>query len=146
MFFVVRTATGQERTVSDLIASRSKTMNMKISSIVSPRALKGYIIVEADTIGDIESSITSSANIKGLLPGTVHFSEIEHYLEEKSVSMTVNKGDIVELVAGPFKGEKAKVVRVEQSKDELIVELIDATVPIPVTIPGDSIRIIERKS
>lgn len=146
MFFVVRTATGQERVVSELIASRANTMNVKIASLMSPEALKGYIIVEADSIGDIESTLTSSANIKGLLPGVVQFNEIEHYIEQKSITLSINKGDIVELIAGPFKGEKAKVVRCEQAKEELVVELIDATVPIPVTIPADSIRVIERKS
>ncbi len=146
MYLIVKTATGQERVVSDLIASRSTSKLLKIFSIMSPAALKGYIIVEADSIGDVEAAISSAAHIKGILPGQVPFSEIEHYLEEKSVSMTVGKGDTIELIAGPFKGEKAKVVRTEEAKNELIVELIDATVPIPVTIPADSIRIIERVS
>ena len=64
MFFVVRTATGQERTVSELIASRSKTMKTKISSIMSPTALKGYIIVERVKIKD-GATIGMKATVMG---------------------------------------------------------------------------------
>ncbi len=54
-------------------------------------------------------------------------------------------GDIVELIAGPFKGEKAKVVRVDEAKDEIVVELIGSIVPIPVTVRGEYVRLISKR-
>ena len=48
-----------------------------------------------------------------------------------------------ELVAGPFKGEKAKVQRIDEGKDQVTVELYEATVPIPVTVRGDQIRVLD---
>jgi len=54
-------------------------------------------------------------------------------------------GDIVELIAGPFRGEKARIMRIDQSKEEITVELFEATVPIPVTVRGDHVKVIEKK-
>lgn len=51
----------------------------------------------------------------------------------------------MELVSGPFKGEKARVVRVDVKKEEITVELFEATVPIPVTVQGDSIKVLQKE-
>ncbi|MFB6138155.1 MAG: KOW motif-containing protein, partial [Halobacteriaceae archaeon] len=45
--------------------------------------------------------------------------------------------------AGPFKGEKAQVQRIDEGKDQVTVELYEATVPIPVTVRGDQIRVLD---
>jgi transcriptional antiterminator NusG len=52
---------------------------------------------------------------------------------------------MVELISGPFKGEKARVVRVDIKKEEITVELFEATVPIPVTVRGDSIKVLQKE-
>jgi transcriptional antiterminator NusG len=54
----------------------------------------------------------------------------------------VTEGDLVELVNGPFKGEKARVQKIDEAKEEITVELIEAMVPIPVTVKGESIKVI----
>ena len=46
------------------------------------------------------------------------------------------------MVNGPFKGEKARVQKIEEAKEEITVELIEAMVPIPVTVKGESIKVI----
>ena len=70
--------------------------------------------------------------------------EVEKVLPEKVV-IGIAEGDIVELVNGPFKGEKARVQKIEEVKEEITVELIEAMVPIPVTVKGDSVRVIEKE-
>ena len=47
------------------------------------------------------------------------------------------------MVAGPFKGERAQVQRIDEAKDQVTVELYEATVPIPVTVRGDQIRVLD---
>ena len=54
--------------------------------------------------------------------------------------------NIVELISGPFKGERAKVVRIDESREEVVLELIEAAVPIPVTVKADQIRIIQKEA
>jgi len=41
------------------------------------------------------------------------------------------------------KGEKAQVQRIDEGKDQVTVELYEATVPIPVTVRGDQIRVLD---
>ena len=53
-------------------------------------------------------------------------------------------GDIVEFFVGPFKGYKARVIKVDQSKEEITVELMDVAVPIPVTTKSDMAKIIQK--
>ena len=49
------------------------------------------------------------------------------------------------MVAGPFRGEKAKITHIDYSKEEITVELLESMVPIPITVRGEQVRIIKRK-
>ena len=53
----------------------------------------------------------------------------------------IDKGDIVEIIGEPFKKEKAKVLRVDKTKGEVVVSLLNAVVPIPVTVKIDNVRV-----
>jgi transcriptional antiterminator NusG len=56
---------------------------------------------------------------------------------------TLQEGQQVEIISGPFKGEKAKITRVNQSKEEVTVELLEAAVKIPVTIKAENIKVTQ---
>jgi len=58
----------------------------------------------------------------------------------------IEVGDIVEMIADQFKKEKAKVTRIDKKKGEVIVSLLGAAVPIPVTVKIDNVRVIRRES
>src|SRR3989454_43480 len=75
----------------------------------------------------------------------IAFSEIEAYLTPKPIVSGIMEGDIVELVAGPFKGEKARVMKIDETKEEITVELFEAMVRIPVTVRGDSVRVLQKE-
>src|SRR5437879_12498005 len=64
----------------------------------------------------------------------IAFSEIEAYLTPKPIVSGIMEGDIVELVAGPFKGEKARVMKVDETKVEMYVELMEAMVRMTGTV------------
>ena len=53
--------------------------------------------------------------------------------------------DIIEIIAEPFKKEKAKVVRIDKAKGEAVVSLLGSVVPIPVTVKLDNVRVIRRE-
>ena len=67
----------------------------------------------------------------------------EMCIRDRSDVEGIAEGDIIELIAGPFKGERAQVQRIDESKDQVTVELYEATVPIPVTVRGDQIRVLD---
>ena len=60
--------------------------------------------------------------------------------------MNIKKNDIVEIISGPFKREKAKISRIDEQKEEVVVELLEAAVPIPVTLKMDSVKVIRREN
>jgi transcriptional antiterminator NusG len=80
-----------------------------------------------------------------LLPNTIEYKEIEHMLEQVKIQVNIQKNDIVEIISGPFKREKAKVTRIDQAKEEVIVELLEAAVPIPITVKLDAVKVIRRE-
>ena len=81
---------------------------------------------------------------RGLLPQEVQYKEIEHMLEQVKKEINIQKGDIVELISGPFKREKAKISRIDKQKEEVVVELLEAAVPIPITVKMDAVKVIRR--
>ncbi|WP_099209916.1 transcription elongation factor Spt5 [Thermococcus henrietii] len=143
--FTVSVTVGQETTTANLIYSKAKTYNIPIQAILAPSKVKGYIFIEASSKSVVNEAISGIRHAKRVLPGEIPFHEIEHFLEEKPAVSGFEPGDIVELIAGPFKGEKAKVVRVDESKDEIVVELIGSIVPIPVTVRGEYVRLISKR-
>jgi transcriptional antiterminator NusG len=72
-------------------------------------------------------------NIKGVLPGEIAPDEVKKMIEAKPQIFSITKGDIVEVINGPFKGDRAKVVKIDLEKEEVTIELLEVTVPIPIT-------------
>lgn len=136
----VKTQIGHERTVADTLAARSEDLG--VQSILCPNALRGYIIVEAMNTDRLSETVRSIKRARGVVDGEMTFDEIDHYLTPKPLVAGIVEGDIVELIAGPFKGEKARVQLIDEGKEEITVELFEALVPIPVTVKGDSVRVI----
>jgi transcriptional antiterminator NusG len=76
--------------------------------------------------------------------GETTFAEVAHFLVPKPVVSGISEGTIVELIAGPFKGEKAVVKRIDAGKEEITVELYESVLPIPITVRGDNVRVVDR--
>jgi len=146
MIFTIRTTVGQERIVADLLKSKQTKAEQEIHSLVVVDNLRGYIFVEAPNEAEVRKLIYNVPHLKGLVPGGVDLTEVGHFFEDKSLTVDIHKGDLVELTSGPFKGEKAKVVRVDEAKDKITLELVEATVPIPVTMDASAIRVITQKN
>ncbi len=144
MIFVVRTTGGREAQVMERIAAKAKQEKLPVYSILHPRGVKGYIFVEASERDVVLKAIYNARNIKGIV-GEISFDEIKKFLQPAPERIKINTGDIVEIIAGPFRGERARVKRVIKQKEEVIVELLQAAVPIPVTLKIDAIKIVERK-
>ena len=66
------------------------------------------------------------------------------YLEPKAVTSGIEVGCIVEIITGAFKGEKARILSVAESKEEVSMELYDQPIPMTVNMRGDHVRVIER--
>jgi len=145
--FAVRTAANREDQVVDyLISKLERDGKIAVYAVIRPHGMRGYIFIESETKADAEMALQRVPYARGLLPAEIPYPEIEHMLEQVKVEMNIRKNDIVEIISGPFKRENAKVKRVNKVKDEVVVELLEAAVPIPITVSMDSVKVIRRES
>lgn len=145
LVFAVKTTANQERSVANLIAMVARKENYDIRSILAPEELKGYVLVESPMHEIVERAIQNIPHAKAVVRGASSIAEVQHFLAPKPVVTGISEGDIVELISGPFKGERARVKRVDQTKEEITVELSEAMVPIPVTVRGDIVRVLSKE-
>ncbi len=143
--FTVKTTIGQEKAAADMIMARSKNFDLPVKSVLSPHGIKGYVFVEAQGGTTVEQARAGIKHAKGVIRGEVPFKDLEHLLIPQPAVSGIEMGDIVELTAGPFKGERAKIIRIDEGKEEITVEFFEATVPIPVTVRGDHVKMVERR-
>ena len=142
--YTLRTTANREGQVVDFISANVEKKGLKVYSIFSPHGMRGYIFIEAESKNDAEQAYFGVPYARGLLSRSLPYEEVETMLEPVKAQVNIQKSDIVEIISGPFKREQAKVVRIDKMKEEVVVELLEAAVPIPVTVSLDSVRIIRR--
>ena len=149
---VLKTQIDQERSVADTLylkavaeAQSNSTKPKDIYAILSPAGLRGYVFVEGMNTDRLREKTRDIKKARSFIDGETDIEEVGPYLVPMSAVVGIVEGDIVELVNGPFKGEKARVQQIDPAKEEITVELIEAMVPIPVTVKGDSVRVIEKE-
>ncbi|MDD5087007.1 MAG: transcription elongation factor Spt5 [Candidatus Nanoarchaeia archaeon] len=144
--FILRTTANREEQVMDFVTSNAKKKGMEVYSLIKPHGMRGYVFVEAENRAEAEQAAFNVPYARGVLPKEVDYKEIEHMLEEsKKVEMNIKKNDIVEIISGPFKRENAKVTRIDTTKEEVVLELLEAAVPIPITVKMDTVKVIRRE-
>ena len=142
--FVVKTTTGQERNVARLIASKVEMNRIPLKALLVPDTLKGYVFVEADGPHLVEEAIAGLRHVRSRIPGLVSFIEIERYIVRKPVMEDLNEDDVVEITGGPFKGMRAKITRLDKSKGEVTLELLEATFTLPITVHSDYVKLVQK--
>jgi len=144
MIYTVRTTSGRENIVMDMIYTSIKAKTLDVKSVVHPGELKGYIFVEGK-LGEVHKAVQGVMHVKGVIDKPVVLEEIQHFFESKKAKITVSEGDIIEIIGGPFRGEKGRIQRIDQVKDEVTVELLEASIPIPVTISTELVKLVKRE-
>jgi len=146
LIFTVRTTVNQESLVVDMLARQVQKEMLNVYSIVVVPTWKGYILIEADNELTVRRAITNVPHVKGkglVGTGEVKIDELIPSLESKPLMKTLKEGLKVEIIQGPFKGEKARIIRVNDTKEEVTVELLEAAVKIPVTLKAEQVSIVK---
>jgi transcriptional antiterminator NusG len=141
----LKASIGHERNVADDVGSKAKSGKSGIYAILSPANLRGYVLIEGMHTDELRETVRGVRRARGLVEGETTFADIDHFLTPKPLVSGIQEGDVVELIAGPFKGEKARVKQIDETKEEITVELFEAMVPIPVTVRGDHVRVLEKE-
>lgn len=144
MIFVYRVTAGQEKVVADILKNKIKKENLPVYAVALLEDMRGYIIVEAEDEVAARQAAMKIPHIKGVLSKHMSVEEIAPLIETRTTKLQIGKGDIVELISGPFKGEKAKIIKIDEAKDEVTVELLEVAVPIPVTIKINTVRVYQK--
>jgi len=143
--YALRTTSNREDQVMDFITSNIIKKNINVFSVIRPHGLRGYIFIEAENKQAAEDAYHKVPYARGLLPESIKYEDVKHMLEQIKVQVNIQKSDIVEIISGPFKREQAKVTRIDQAKEEVVVELLEAAVPIPIVVKLDSVKVIRRE-
>ncbi len=145
-YLVLRTTANQEINVALMLESVAKGIpNSGLYSIIVPPEIKGYIILEAKGLHVVNRLIRDIKHVKGSAIGSLSEAEVERLIKTVSPIEKVRPGDIVEIVSGPFKGLKARVVSVDIQKNLVTVRMLEASYSMEATLPGDDIRPEKRK-
>ena len=143
--FSIKTQVGKEQNAADLINSRADKSKIKIPSILVTPELRGYIFLEGYDKERIKEMIKTVSYSRNMLEGDIPVEQIEHFLVPASAVAKIAEGDVVEMIAGPFRGETAKVTHIDDAKEEITVELFESVVPIPITVRGEQVRVVKKK-
>ncbi len=144
--FALRTTANREDQVMDFVTSNCTKKNLEVYAVIRAHGMRGYIFVEAGTRTDAEQAAFNVPYARGILPKEIEYAEIEHMLEQVKKEVNIKKNDIAEIISGPFKREKCKITRIDKAKEEVVVELLEAAVPIPITVKMDAVKVIRRES
>lgn len=145
MIFIIKVTTNKEDRAVEMIAERATKKNLGVFSVIRPHGLKGYIILEAADRDSAEEAAYNLPYVKGIIGKTLAYEEVKGMLEPKVEDIKIEIGDIVEITGQTFKGEKAKVTRLDKQKGEAVVSLLGASIPIPVTVKLDNVKVIRRE-
>ncbi len=142
--FSVRCTANREDQVADFLAANAKKKGLEVYSVIRAHGMRSYIFIETISQLEAEQAVFEVPYARGVLPGVIPYEEIEHMVETVKKEVNVQKGDIAEIISGPFKREKAKITKVDKDKEECVVELLESAVPIPITLKLDALKVIRR--
>ena len=145
MIFVIKVTTNKEERAVDMIAERAEKKNLNVYSVSRPHGLRGYVLLEAEDRESAEESVFNLPYVKGIIGKTISYEEVKGMIEPSISTVSIKEGDIVEIISEPFKKEKAKVLRIDKQKEEVVVSLLGAVVPLPVTFKLDNVKVIRRE-
>lgn len=139
--YAVKTTASHEGTVADMVTNRGQD---RIHAALAPDQMTAYVVVEAESRGDVKRAIDEVPHAQKVLEGQTSMKEVQSFLEPTSDVEGLEEGAVVRLTDGPFQGEKAKITEVDGSNERATVELYEATVPIPVEVRGDQLRVLDK--
>lgn len=121
------------------IEAAMKNEDYVIQAVLFPQDLKGYLFIEGEE-ADIKRLVRNVRHAKGVIDKEVDIEQIEKFMSDEPQEITLETGDRVEVIDGPFKGEEAKIERIDEANQEATIKLLEAAVPIPVTISIEQLR------
>lgn len=147
--YAVRTTSGRELDVAFIVEKRilekiEKGEDSSVKAIFTTPDVKGFVFIETDKPEEVYKLISNIKYVKASRPLKIPVEEIIGVLKPKVEIEELSVGDEVEIIRGPFRGMKARVISVDKSKNVVTVNLLEAAFTIPVTIQATYVKKIKR--
>lgn len=139
-FYAVQTVSGREGGVIEEFGGLGDD---SIHAALAPDEMSGYVIIEADGFDAVDRHVPNVPNAQKALPGETDFAEVEDFLAPGSDVDDIVEGSRVQVTEGAYAGEVARVKRVNPNDEKVTIELEEATVPVPVSVPGRHVRVLD---
>lgn len=136
----VRTTVGQERNVLLIAEDKTIRQGIPIKSMLLLDSLKGYVLVEADAPHFVEAAFSGIKHVRGASFRKTDLKEIERFLVPKSPLEGLKEGDVAEVIGGPFRGLKGRVIKLDTHREEVTLELLEAAYTLPIKVHGDLVK------
>ncbi|QIW24243.1 transcription elongation factor Spt5 [Sulfolobus sp. S-194] len=144
-YYAVRVTGGQEINVALMIEERIKTNNIKeVYSIIVPPNVKGYVILEASGPHVVKLVSQGIRHVRGFAQGLVQKDDIIKFISKTTIAPAYKVGDMVEVTSGPFRGMQAQVVRIDSAKNEVVLNILESSFPLQVTVPIDQVKPVKK--
>ncbi|BFI74085.1 transcription elongation factor Spt5 [Sulfurisphaera ohwakuensis] len=144
-YYAVRVTGGQEINVALMIEERIKTNNIKeVYSIIVPPNVKGYVILEAAGPHVVKLVSQGIRHVRGFAQGLVQKDDIIKFISKTTIAPAYKVGDMVEVTSGPFRGMQAQVVRIDSAKNEVVLNILESSFPLQVTVPIDQVKPVKK--
>lgn len=141
--YVIKVTGGQERNVASLVANRVEARKIHLFSLIYSEKMKGYLLVEATDAQVVSEAVSGVKHVRSYVPGVMTVDEIGGLISTATQVTELKAEQMVEIVGGPFKGMRAKVVRYDSAKKEATVTLVDAPYQLQITIDAGYLKAME---
>jgi transcriptional antiterminator NusG len=141
MIFSIRTTGGQERTVAEVLTSKAGMKKLPVFAVMVSEAIKGYIFVESSGPHTVDEAMSGIKHARAKTKGSAPLSAVERFIITKPAIEDLDQEDLVEVIAGPFRGLKAKITHMDRVKEEVTIELLEeGFATLPITVHADYVR------
>ncbi|MCS7107273.1 MAG: KOW motif-containing protein [Acidilobaceae archaeon] len=139
-FYSLYVTGGMEVRTALVIAERARNMNLDLRSIVIPPEAKGFIFLEVGDPGALVLVLRGLRHVKRKRPIQVKEEDVMKIAKPVVEVPTISKGQVIEVIGGPFKGMKGRVVEVYEARKEADVTLLETDYRMVVTISLDLLK------
>jgi len=142
-FYAVAVTGGMEEKVALLLAERARNAGYDVRSILVSPNIKGYVILEIGDPNDLYLVIRGVRHVKRRRPVLMKEEEVVKLAKPVVEVAKLERGQIVEVIYGPFKGMKGKVVEIYEGRGEVDLALLESELRMVITLPLDQVKPVE---
>jgi len=144
-YYALSVTGGAEKRVALVLAERARNLGLDVRSIIVSPQLKGVVIVEIGDPKDLFDLTRGVRNVKRKRPIPMKEEEAVRLAKPVVEIPELQRGQTVEITAGPFRGMKGRVIEVHEARGEVDLTLLESDFRMVVTIPLDQVKPVEEE-